>query len=414
MADPATLVVGGGIVGLACAVEAQRRGHAVTLIERDEPGRQCSFGNAGILAVSEIFPLITPDRLRMLPRMLLSRDAPAVIRVADASRVLPWMLRAATSLSRVRQDAIIAGLTALNGNAVTAWRNLLADCGAVDLLRERGMIRLVREQTDLAELVGIRDRLARYGFPARLLDHKALRELEPAIGQDVLGGLLHESDADVGDPLRVSQALCQYFSARGGTIVRETALTVLADGRGGTVVTDIASRTADQIWITAGMESGKLLAPLGAVVPLQAERGYHLMLSDSGERLNRPVTFQRESCVATPMGGMLRLAGTVEFAAQSASPDWSRADRLIRLASRYFDIPLSGEGASRWLGSRPSLPDSLPAIGRLKRAPAIGYAFGHQHLGVTQAAISAQLLAQCMGGEATVIPAAPYRIDRFG
>lgn len=412
MTSRSTLVVGAGIVGLAAAIEAQRRGDRVTLFDADDPGMGCSFGNAGIIAASEIFPLITPGRIASLPRMLLARDAPAVIRAAALPRLMPWMMHAATTLSARRQDAITKAIAALNGRAVAAWRDLLGHCGQPEQLREKGMIRLIRDPQDRAELQGVQTRLAQHGLPSRLLDRDELLALEPALGKAAIGGLLHESDADIGEPLALSRTLLAHFHKAGGNVIRQR---VLAIGHGETaaeLITDAGSHRADRILITAGLASGALLRPLGAAVPLQAERGYHLALPGLGDLLSRPVTFQRESCVATPMGGTLRLAGTVEFADAAARPDWRRAHRLAAYAGRYFDAMLPSADPEVWLGSRPSLPDSLPAIGRLAAMPRIGYAFGHQHLGITQAAVSAQFLCGIMAGEPPFDPA-PYDLTRF-
>lgn len=407
------LVVGAGIVGLAAAVEAQRRGRQVTLIDRDQPGHGCSLGNAGIIAVSEIFPLITPTRVLALPGMLLSRDAPVVVRGRSLPRVLPWMLRASCTLLPTSQEHICTALTALNLSAIPAWRSLLTHCDASQLLRENGMVRLIRNAADQAELHKTQTELAARGLPSRMLNRSELRELEPNIGDAVVGGLLHDSDADIGDPLLVSNALLTTFLAAGGQLLQEAALTLTPTEYGVQLATASGLHQADQALITLGVDAASLLAPLGITAPLQAERGYHLMMPGAGSLLRRPVTFQRESCVASAMGGDLRLAGTVEFADASAPPDWSRADRLAAHAAPYFNAELPLASARRWIGSRPSLPDSLPAIGRLRAAPAIGYAFGHHHLGVTQAAISAFLLGRLMNDETPHIDCRAYDIARF-
>lgn len=406
-------MIGAGIVGLACAVDAQRRGHRVTLFDHAAPGMGCSFGNAGIIAASEIGPLITPTRLASLPQMLLAHDAPAVIRLHGLPQLIPWMLRAAATLSATRQRTIVDGLVALNGAAVGAWRDLLMHCGTPGKLREKGMIRLIRDKRDLRGLIKTSERLSRYGLPSRLLSERELKILEPALGDAAIGGLLHESDADIGDPFEVSDALLRHFRAAGGVIVTERATAIRPLECGAELLTKSGQRVCDQIIVAAGLASGDLLRPLGASVPLQAERGYHLALADMGSRLERPVTFQRESCVATPMGSTLRLAGTVEFAAADAPADWRRAHRLAAAVQRYFAEPLQRSGEAAWMGSRPSLPDSLPAIGRLKDAPAIGYAFGHQHLGITQAAISSKLIGNLMAGENPPFDLAPYSLMRF-
>ncbi|SEH13859.1 D-amino-acid dehydrogenase [Sphingopyxis sp. YR583] len=412
MSSRSTVVVGAGIVGLAAAVEAQRRGDRVTLFDAADPGMGCSFGNAGIIAASEIFPLITPGRIASLPRMLLARDAPAVIRAAALPQLMPWMMRAATTLSARRQDAITHAIAALNGRAVAAWRDLLAHCGRPDQLREKGMIRLIRDPQDRTELDDVRMRLAQHGLPSRRLDRDDLLALEPALGKAATAGLLHESDADIGEPLALSRSLLARFREAGGSVIRQRVLTIGCDDTAALLVTDAGSHRADRILITTGLASGALLRPLGAAVPLQAERGYHLALPGLGSLLSRPVTFQRESCVATPMDGALRLAGTVEFADAAAPPDWRRAHSLAAFAGRYFDDMRLSADPEVWLGSRPSLPDSLPAIGRLAAMPRIGYAFGHQHLGITQAAVSAQLLCGIMAGEPPFDPA-PYDLARF-
>jgi D-hydroxyproline dehydrogenase len=411
--SPSTLVVGGGIVGLACAIEAQRRGHSVTLIDRSEPGQGCSMGNAGILAVSEIFPLITAHRVIELPRMLMNRNAPAVVRVRSLPQFLPWMVRAAMTLSQERQRAITDGLVGLNSKAVSAWRDVLDLCDARHLLRENGMIRLIRDERDRKHLIQVRDKLSLRSLSARLIDGHDVRALEPAIGGSVIGGLLHESDADIGDPLDISRALTNRLVTAGGIIRRETAVSLRPRETAAELTTESDVHSADQIIIAMGLHSAKLLKPMRVRVPLQAERGYHLALNGVGNLLSRPVTFQRESCVATPMGATLRLAGTVEFANEFAAPDWSRAQRLFDHTQLYFDDRLPHNDISRWIGSRPSLPDSLPAIGRIQSAPTIGYAFGHQHLGITQAAISARLLCELMNGEPTCVDYRPYDLARF-
>jgi D-amino-acid dehydrogenase len=276
------------------------------------------------------------------------------------------------------------------------------------------MIRLIRREADWDKLAQIEAALKSRSLPARLLRRGALAELEPAISASVIGGLLHESDADIGDPLHVSRALLARFIADGGALRRETAIALIPSVDGAEVITEGGRLAASQVFVTAGLQSGALLRPLGVVAPLQAERGYHLMLNGWGDLLTRPVTFQSESCVATPMGADLRLAGTVEFAREADTPDWSRAECLESYARRYFDSDLVGPSSSRWIGSRPSLPDSLPAIGRVRGAPAIGYAFGHQHLGVTQAAISARLLCEIMDGATPSLDCGPYDVARFG
>jgi D-amino-acid dehydrogenase len=209
-------------------------------------------------------------------------------------------------------------------------------------------------------------------------------------------------------------ALLAAFQGRGGQIVLDEAIAIEPRHNGHTVHGRSTSYVADTIVVAAGMASGALLKPLGATVPLQAERGYHLLLPLPTGWLNRPLTFHRESCVATPLTGGLRLAGTVEFASPHAAPDWSRADRLVQFAQRYFSKEIPRCGAERWMGSRPSLPDSLPAIGLHPTVPKLAYAFGHQHLGLTQAAVTAQHIADLLATRCSPASLAELDLSRFG
>lgn len=407
-------VLGAGVVGLACAVELQHRGFSVSLIDANAPGGGCSYGNAGIIAASEIFPIITPARLIALPRMLADSDGPVAVHFSALPRLSLWLLRAAASLRARRQREIIKGLAALNKEAVPAWRHLLQICGASNLLTERGMIGLTRRGDGEISLEKGRQTLGDWDLKSEILSARQVRELEPNLHRSVSGGLLHESDAHVADPRTVSKALLARFVGKSGHVLSQRVEAVLPSAEGCHVRTNVETHVAEHVVVAMGIDSAKILSPLGVSVPLQAERGYHLNLHCGGGMLERPVTFLEESCVATPMAGFLRLAGTVEFAGPHTSPTWRRADRLRDVAQRYFEPELPETNGDRWMGSRPSLPDSLPAIGTLKVFPRISYAFGHQHLGLTQAAISARVIADLLNLERSIIDHRPYALERFG
>ena len=406
------LVVGAGIVGIACALELQRRGAEVIIVDRAPPAEGCSFGNAGIIATSETFPLITPARLKQLPSMLLRRDGPVVLRVGAAGRALPWFARAALTLSAERQASIAGALGILNRRALPAWRALLGYAEASHLLVERGMLELVRDPRECSGLIERAKLLSEMGLAAHMLSGNEVRELEPTLGPASVGAILHEGTAHVTDPYRTAKLLMEAFRAGGGQLAEDLVLRTRPTESGIEISGKIHRWNVDHCVVATGLASAALLRPYRVRVPLLAERGYHLMLPDAASALSRPVTFHAESCVATPLSGGLRIAGTVEFAHEGAVPDWTRAERLKEFAGRYFRTPLSTCGSTRWLGSRPSLPDSLPAIGRLEAEPRIAYAFGHQHLGLTQAAATAEIIADMLAGQGGRNVSA-YRIERF-
>lgn len=409
------IVAGGGVIGLACAVELQRRGLAVDLIEKDKPGEGCSLGNAGIIAASEIFPLITPGRLKAVPGMLLSRTGPAVIGRSAFPGLIPWMLCATAALTPRRQRHIVESLVWLNSRALAAWQDLLGSCGSSGLINERGMLEIFRGDTALPVIEQKARFLRSHGLPANPVDADAIAQLEPALKAEGLRGLLHGTCAHVADPLLVSRALFKSFIERGGRLIADEVLAITPEGEAARITLRSGEvLSAPAVLMAAGMGSASLLAPLRGRPPLQAERGYHLMLGGAQARLSRPLILNRESFAITPMAHGLRLAGTVEFSALDSPPRWERVQQLHRLAQAYFRDPLPEGDATQWIGSRPSLPDSLPAIGRLRKAPAIAYAFGHQHLGLTQAAITARLVADALTGQGSGTAISPFALERFG
>ncbi|KQX22607.1 MULTISPECIES: NAD(P)/FAD-dependent oxidoreductase [unclassified Sphingomonas] len=404
-------VIGGGVIGLACALNLARAGYQVALYDPADPGTGCSLGNAGLIATSEVYPLLNAARLAALPRMLADPLGPVAFRVADLPRLWPWFWRSLAIMPPARQEAVARSIALLNRDAMAAWRDLLNLAGAPELLVERGMLEVVRAPQRPAGLSDDQAKMARHGFITEILDAPAVEYLEPALTGRVSGALFHPATAHMQDTYAVSLAMVEAFRALGGTILR-AAVQKLHPGLDRHILeTDHGPFDARRVVICAGIGSRPLLEPFGLAIPIIAERGYHRMLPSAGGLLTRPVVFRQESFVATPMHGGLRLAGTVEFADVSSAPNWRRSDRLHALAERYFG-PLPPEAGSRWIGARPSLPDFMPAIGRVPHWPSITYGFGHQHLGLTQAAITARYVRGMVEGDDMAI-LRPFDLSRF-
>jgi len=218
----------------------------------------------------------------------------------------------------------------------------------------------------------------------------------------------------VVDPHRVVTGLAERFQRDGGEIRRGrvTAIEVGAEGPRAVVLEDGARLQVERLVIAAGAWSHKLAERLGSRVPLESERGYHATLPAPGVRLNRVIEVGGHRFVIVPMAMGLRVAGTVEFAGLQAPPDYRRARRLVEKAARVLP-GLNGEGASEWMGHRPSTPDSLPVIGPSPHVSGVYYAFGHGHLGLTFAATTARMIADMIAGRPAPVDPTPYRIDRF-
>jgi D-amino-acid dehydrogenase len=406
-------VIGAGIVGVCCALALLEDGHRVTLLDADEPGRGASFGNAGFLSGGSVMPHSSPGLIRRVPRMLLDPLGPLTIRWRHLPRLTPWLLRflAAGRLERV--ERIAAALQALYATTVADFAPLVREAGCADLIEHRGRLELYASDASFDRSRLKRELMRRHGVRFEELDAAGVREREPALRAPIRHGLWFPDEAHTVDPFRLTQALAENFRRRGGTF-RRVRVRGFALGEGGPTAlhTDAGDLPADLVVLAAGISSRALAARLGSRVPLESERGYHVSLPHPGVAPRVPFASTDHGFVITPMGEGIRLAGTIELASLQAPPNWARADKLLRIG-RLLLGDLNEEGAQRWMGHRPAMPDSLPVIGRSPLHPRVLFAFGHGHLGLTGAPHTGRLIAQLAGGRPPGIDLAPFRPDRF-
>ena len=407
------VVVGAGVVGMCCARALQRRGFAVTVLDPVPPGESTSSGNAGILAPEAVAPIAMPGVMRQIPKWLLDPLGPLTIRWWYLPRILPWLLRLLANTRPARIERIAAALHALNRPLIDAHRALLGAGDFARLVRTDGLLYAYESPRAFAAAATDWAWRKEHGTGAEILSAARLRELEPALAPGIAGGVFIANGGHVVDPLALVRAIAARFTAEGGSIRRRRAVGfAFADSRVDAVTTDDGPAAADAVVIAAGAWSHLLTVLLGHRVPLEAERGYHLTLAEPGVIPSRPVSLPEGGFFATPMAMGLRLAGTVEFAGLEAPPDTRRAYAMLARAKRVFP-GLADSVTSEWMGFRPSLPDSLPVIGPSPRLANVFFAFGHGHLGLSEAAITGRLIAQAVAGEPPEIDLAPYRIDRF-
>ncbi|MEZ5669553.1 MAG: FAD-dependent oxidoreductase [Alphaproteobacteria bacterium] len=413
MSDATVTIVGAGVVGMACAVQLQRDGHRVQVVDRGPPGEGCSRGNAGIIAVDHVLPVATPGILRRVPRMLLDPTGPLAIRWGYLPTLTPWLLRFLANAAPARVDRLGAAIAALTAPALDAWRDLLDAIEAPELIERRGWLAAYRSESGFRADAGERQRQRALGVAVDELAAEELRQQEPALAPGLARGVLYPESAQALEPLLVVQRLAEAFRRNGGTLVRADVGAIdVGESGPRSLATDSGPIPVERLLLCGGAWSKPLAAALGHRVPLDTERGYHVHLPDPGIALRRPLLDGDRKFFLTPMATGLRLAGTVELGGLKAPPDWRRAEMLLRHARDL--LPGLGEaGAARWMGFRPTFPDSLPAIGPSPRLPNTWFAFGHQHLGLTLAAITGRMVAAMIGGRPSPVDAKPYRIDRF-
>jgi D-amino-acid dehydrogenase len=412
------VVIGAGIVGLACATYLQRDGRKVVIVDPGGPGEGASHGNAGGLNGSSIVPVAMPGVLAKVPHWLLDPEGPLSIRLRYLPQLLPWLYRFVRAGRPELVRAQARALRSLLAPTVDMHRALAASVGAADLIQRSGLLIVYRSDTSFAAEAEAYRLRADNGVKIDELSQDELRQIEPTLSPAYTRARFISENGYVRNPLRLSRALAEALVAGGGEIRRERAEGFgFADGKVEAVLTSAGRIPASAVVLAAGAHSKPLAARLGEKVPLDTERGYHAMIKAPEVAPRLPVMDAEAKFVATPMEDGLRMAGTVEFAGLEAPPDWRRARILLRHGQVMFPGLPSGVSEDRvalWMGFRPSMPDSLPVIGPARRYPNAFLAFGHGHVGLIGAPMTGRVIADLVAGRPPAIDLAPFSAARFG
>jgi D-amino-acid dehydrogenase len=411
---PHLTIVGAGIVGLSCAWSAQRRDWRVTVIDRDFEGDRASHGNAGGIAVTECVPFNSAGKSLQVLRWLLDPLGPLTIRPSHAPRMLPWLLTLRKVAGPGNFVRIANALAALNDRCLLDLEAVLADLEMSAHLHKRGALAVYETQTafddDAAEW-----RLKRsLGVRWRAVGAQDLRELEPNLAPVFKQGVMLEDWAHVDDPQSIVTGLRNRARSRGANFIagNATAISLQSTERPAVLLADGRRYASDRVLVAAGAWSARLVQSVSDRVLLESERGYNTTLPASATILNREVIFVERKFVATPLAVGLRIGGAAEFAGLNARANYRRSDALLQLGRRYI-MNLDERAAQRWMGQRPATPDSLPVIGPSPRCERLLYAFGHGHLGLTQAATTGEVIADLLSGVTPSIDIQPYSVARF-
>lgn len=408
----AIVVIGAGIVGATCALTLRRRGHNVTLVDRDAPGMGCSFGNGGAISPDFCVPMSMPGMLRRVPRWLTDPLGPLSLDWRHVPRALPWLMRwiAAGRPERVRP--ISAAMRALHAPALDLYQELLGE--RYDTLIEKtGQLYVWRNANASPSEEIARQLRQSHGIAVRTLSPQEIRQIDPELAPGFVRGLYFPENAHTVDPLGLVEAIVKLFVQSGGTLVRdEVRAFELRQKQAVHAVCTNSILKADSFVLAAGLASATLAARLGDRIPMQAERGYHAMLPDPKVRPKVKIGNRDQMFGLTPMRAGVRISGTVVITDPSEPADMRRATTLLTNAKRMYP-GLNDTGATFWMGDRPSTPDSLPVIDRARRASNVIYAFGHGHSGLSGAPMTGQLVANLVTGEQPGIDIAPLRRNRF-
>ena len=405
-------VIGAGIQGICISLCLIKKGFRVTLIDRDDPGKNsASYGNAGHFSPYASVPINRPDILVDIPSMLLSSTGPLALKWNYVLKMIPWFLKFIKNCSKKKMMHTAKYMHQILDLALPAYDELFEDIDISGLVEGKGIIYFwTKKDLKSRELeIRIRNEL---GVKQQLLTPHEIHDLEPHINKIYHGGVLYPNARHARNPGKILLKLFDLFLKKGGHYEKQNVQTLSFTPDNKPVIkTDSKFYNFDKVVIACGAFSKKLTDQVDENIPLDTERGYHIHFKGYDHLLSRPVIFLNRGFGITPMEQGLRVVGTVEFGGLENPASKKRIQNLVNSAKYLF--PELGKHEDEWLGFRPTLPDFLPIIGPSKNYKNLFYSFGHHHLGWTLGAISGKILAGMIAEENTNLNLSPYNSLRF-
>lgn len=406
-------IIGGGIIGICAAASLAEAGRRVTIFDRTGICEETSSGNAAAFAFSDVLPLAHKGMMRQLPKWLADPLGPLSIPPAYLPKLLPWLIRFWRAGAPGKYEASLAAQAGMMKLAEAEWMGLLDRSGTRSMLREDGSLELYESEAEFqAGLPGWAAR-ERFGIGFRHVEGEELAALQPGLSPRFIKGTFVPGWKTVADPKLLGKAVWAYAQAKGAQFELARISQVVADQDGATLtLADGTTRQARHLVVAAGAWSHLLARQLGDRIPLETERGYNTTLPTSAFDVKRMLIFSGHGFVVTPLATGLRVGGAVELGGIERPPNYARSKALLQKAQKFLP-GLDPSGGREWMGFRPSLPDSVPVIGGAPGRRSVVYAFGHGHLGLTQAAATGRLIRDLVLGQAPPIDLAPFSPQRF-
>jgi len=406
-------IIGGGIIGICAAAYLVEAGRSVTVFDRTGICEETSSGNAAAFAFSDVLPLAQKGMIKNLPKWLADPLGPLSIPPAYLPKLLPWLIRFWRAGRRDRYEASLAAQVAMMGLAESEWAGLMERSGTRGMLREDGSLELYESEAEFgASLPGWAAR-QRFDIGFRHVEGGELAALQPGLSPRFVKGTFVPAWKTVADPKLLGKSIWAYAQGKGARFEQARIERVETGPAGVTLrLADGTARQARHLVIAAGAWSHLLAKDLGDRIPLETERGYNTTLPKGAFDVKRQLIFSGHGFVITPLETGLRVGGAVELGGIDRPPNYARSKALLWKAQKFLP-GLDPAGGREWMGFRPSLPDSLPVIGRARTNPSVIHAFGHGHLGLTQAAATGRLIRDLVLEQASPIDLMPFSPQRF-
>jgi len=413
LSESRIVVLGAGIVGICCAIELQRAGFKVELLDRREPGSETSSGNAGVLSLSSIAPLASPALLPRLPGLITNRYADFKMHYAHLPQLLPWLIKFLLRCNR--RDYLRDGLSinALTEASVAAHRELIRHSNSEHLMNELGSLRLYRQHRTFVADALERELFDLCGVDYILLDKSEIRDMEPDLIGNFIKAVWIKESISLKDPQALCQSYAHYFQSLGGVIKQLEVESLGQDNNDWQLLTSQGLLKTPKLVVCLGAWTPPLIQPLGYRNVMAIERGYHTVYAPQpGKALSRPIFDVDSSYVMIPMSAGLRITSGSNLTYRETMPTPKQIDMVVPRAREAFPL---GECLldTPWMGRRPSTPDSMPIIGPAPRHRNLWLAYAHAHMGLTMGPITGQIIASQISGTDAPLDTSAYLADRY-
>lgn len=407
------VVIGIGIIGVSTALSLQKRGFSVTILDRDNASSAASIGNAGAFAFTDIEPLATPKIMFKAPKWLLDPLGPLSIPPAYLPSLMPWLLKFWRASMPDRFKKSVVAQASLMGVSSAALERQIMHVKGERFMQRDGQLQLYESRAEYDASLPQWALRKENGIKFELLKHpEQIAEIQPGLSKRFTHAGFTPDWLNACDPQKWHQYLVEQFIARGGKVEICDVKSLKQEDKQAVITTSEGQINAKNVVVAAGAWSHRLASTLGDYIPLETERGYNTTLPAGAFDVRTHLTFANHGFVVSRVNDGVRVGGAVELGGLERKPNYKRAHILLNKASDFLP-GLNTNGGTQWMGFRPSMPDSLPVIGKSNKAPSVCYAFGHGHLGLTQSAGTAELVSALIANETPPIDISPFSAYRF-
>jgi len=394
-------VIGAGIIGVCTAHFLRKNGHQVTLYDQNEPGTQTSFGNAGLFANHECVTVNSPHLWKNLPSMLLNKNGSLVIDWFYVVTHLPWAIRFLRNCTSARAEHIAKSLSSFSSQARLAYEEIFDDVDVSNNIVHKEPIFLYESKKLFEQNQYAFNLRKKYDVKFVVINKEDIAKIEPGLESIYYNGVILKGESFTNSPLEITQKIFNNFIKNDGHFIKIKIKSIVQKNNSLFLKYEEKEQQFDKIVVAAGVWSNMLARTIGDNFPLDTERGYHIVFENNNNLLTHPVGWAKTGFYMTPMKDGIRVAGTVEIAGLKKPMNKNMLSMIEKTARRI--LPQLGKVKSEWMGFRPTLPDSLPVIGESKKCKNVYYAFGHQHLGLSLAAITGKVIQSLIENRASNI-----------